>query len=107
MHIVKEWFPEFEEQLGSLDETYRNERAIDEKTYQFICLALAIRGRSAPCVRKHFTEALQAGATMKEIASVIALTFRESAGNDDCWVSEVLADSKKIMEEGVSCDCKS
>ena len=57
---------------------------IDEKTYQFICLALSTKNRSAPCVKKHFKGALEAGETSKEISYIMDLTYRESAGSDDC-----------------------
>ena len=81
MRLLAEWFPEFAEKLDRMDDLYREKRTIDEKTYQFICLALSIKNRSAPCVKKHFNGALQAGATVKEIAYIMALTFRESAGS--------------------------
>jgi len=103
MRLVEEWFPEFAKELDTIDEMYKEKRMIDEKTYQFICFALAIRGRSAPCVRKHFKGALEAGATLKEIANIMALVFRESAGNDDCWVHDVLFDYKDLMKSNVHC----
>ncbi len=105
MRLLAEWFPEFAEKFEDMDALYREKRCIDEKTYQFICMALAIRGRSAPCVRKHFKGALEAGATLEEVVQIMALTFRESAGNDDCWVHEVLADYKEIMKGHVGCGC--
>lgn len=68
MRFLEEWFPEFAEELDKIDALYKEKRLIDEKIYQFICFALAIKGRSAPCVRKHFKGALEAGATLKELA---------------------------------------
>jgi len=65
MRSLAEWFPEFAEELDKIDEIYKEKRSIDEKTYQFICFAFAIRGRSAPCVRKHFKGALEVGTTLK------------------------------------------
>ncbi|MFO8132666.1 MAG: carboxymuconolactone decarboxylase family protein [Thermoplasmatota archaeon] len=103
MRLLEEWFPEFAGELDKIDELYREKRMIDEKTYQFICFALAIRGRSAPCVRKHFKAALEAGATLKELAYIMALVFRESAGNDDCWVHDVLDDYTELMKNNVRC----
>lgn len=103
MRLVEEWFPEFAKELDTIDEMYKEKRMIDEKIYQFICFALAIRGRSAPCVRKHFKGALEAGATLKEIAYIMALVFRESAGNDDCWVHDVLSDYTDLMKSNVHC----
>jgi len=103
MRLLSEWFPEFAEKLDEIDELYRENRSIDEKTYQFICLALSIKNRSAPCVKKHFKGALEAGATMKEIAYIMALTFRESAGSDDCWVHDVLGDYKALIQENIQC----
>ena len=103
MRLLEEWFPEFSEELEKIDALYKEKRLIDEKTYQFICFAMAIKGRSAPCVRKHFKGALEAGATLKELAYIMALVFRESAGNDDCWVHDVLLDYKDLMKSNVSC----
>ncbi len=103
MRLLEEWFPEFSKELDNIDELYKQKRSINEKTYQFICFTLAIRGRSTPCVRKHFKEALQAGATLKELADIMALVFRESAGNDDCWIHDVLQDYKEIMKNNIPC----
>jgi AhpD family alkylhydroperoxidase len=103
MRLLAEWFPEFSQKLDEMDELYKEKRSIDEKTYQFICFALAIKNRSAPCVKKHFNGALQAGATVKELAYIMALTFRESAGTDDCWVHDVLGDYKELMKENFQC----
>jgi alkylhydroperoxidase/carboxymuconolactone decarboxylase family protein YurZ len=103
--LLSEWFPEFAKELEKMDTLYEKKRLIDEKTYQFLCFAMAIKGRSAPCVRKHFLGALQAGATVQELAYIMALVFRESAGNDDCWVHDVLGDYKELMNANIQC-CK-
>ena len=103
MRLLEEWYPEFTAELDKIDEIYKEKRLIDEKTYQFICFAMAVKGRSAPCVRKHFKDALEAGATVKELAYIMALVFRESAGNDDCWVHEVLSDYKDLMKKNMQC----
>ncbi len=84
--------------LDELDEVYTAARHLDEKTYQLVCLALSVKGRSAPCVRKHYMGALQAGAGMREIAEILALTMRESAGADDCWTHDVL--SEMVASDG-------
>jgi alkylhydroperoxidase/carboxymuconolactone decarboxylase family protein YurZ len=105
MRFLEEWFPEFAEELDKIDALYKEKRLIDEKIYQFICFALAIKGRSAPCVCKHFKGALEAGATLKELAYIMALVLRESAGNDDCWIHDVLGDYKEFMKSNVQC-CK-
>lgn len=106
MRILADFFPEFTEQLDAMDELYVQKRLIDEKTYQFICFALSIKARSAPCVRKHFKGALAAGATVQELAYILALVMREAAGADDCWTHEVLADWQQIMTENIACDCQ-
>jgi len=54
MRLIAEFFPEFAGKFEEIDELYREQRSIDEKTYQFICLALSIKNHSAPCVKKHF-----------------------------------------------------
>jgi len=103
MRLLSKYFPEFAEKLDEIDNLYQEKRLIDEKTYQFICLALSVKNRSAPCVKKHFKGALEAGATLKEISYIMALTFRESAGSDDCWVHDVLKDYKEIINNNIKC----
>lgn len=103
MRLLAERFPEFAEKLDEIDAIYRDKRPIDEKTYQFLCFALSIKNRSKPCLLKHFKGAMQAGATLKEIAFIMALTFRESAGGDDCWTHDALGDVKKLLAENIEC----
>ncbi len=102
MRLLAEWFPEFAEEFDKIDELYREKRTIDEKTYQFICFAMSIKNRSKPCLLKHFFGALEAGATVKELAYIMALTFRESAGGDDCWTHAALGDYKQMMADGMA-----
>lgn len=97
MRMLAEFFPEFAEKLDEIDALYQEKKMIDDKTYQFICFALAIKGRSKPCVIKHFKGALEAGATVEELTYIFALTMREAAGADDCWTHDVLADWQEIL----------
>jgi AhpD family alkylhydroperoxidase len=103
MRLLAEWFPEFAEKFDEIDDIYRDKRSIDEKTYQFICFALSIKNRSKPCLLKHFKGAMEAGATLKELSFIMALTFRESAGGDDCWTHDALGDVKKLLTENMRC----
>ncbi len=106
MRMLSEFFPEFTEKLDEMDALYADKRGIDEKTYQFICFALSIKGRSKPCVLKHFKGALEAGATVKELAYILALVMREAAGADDCWTHDVIGDWKDIIAGNIACDCQ-
>jgi AhpD family alkylhydroperoxidase len=106
MRMLSEFFPEFAEKLDEMDALYEKKRSIDEKTYQFICFALSIKGRSKPCVLKHFKGALEAGATVKELAYILALVMREAAGADDCWTHDVIGDWKEIIAGNIACDCQ-
>ena len=106
MRMLAEFFPGFSDMLDKMDDLYRDKRMIDEKTYQFICFALSIKARSGPCVVKHFKGALEAGATVKELAYILALVMREAAGADDCWTHDVLGDWKAIMGGNVQCRCQ-
>ena len=103
MRLLAEGFPEFARAFDEIDEIYRDKRSIDEKTYQFICFALSIKNRSKPCLLKHFKGALEAGATLKELAYIMALTFRESAGGDDCWTHDALGDVRRLVAENIKC----
>lgn len=107
MRLLAEFFPEFADLLDTMDALYAQKRLIDEKTYQFICFALSIKARSKPCVLKHFKGALDAGATVKELAYILALVMREASGADDCWTHDVLGDWKQIIAGNISCDCQS
>jgi AhpD family alkylhydroperoxidase len=106
MRLLAEFFPEYTDLLDTMDVLYEQKRMIDEKTYQFICFALSIKARSKPCVLKHFKGALEAGATVKELAYILALVMREAAGADDCWTHDVLGEWKEILAGEISCDCK-
>ena len=110
MRMLAEFYPEFTKKLDDIDAMYAKDMPIDEKTYQFICLALSIKGRSAPCVRKHFKGALVAGATVEEVSYILALTMREAAGADDCWTHDVLKDWQEIIsgspQASKSCCCQ-
>jgi len=106
MRMLAQLFPEFTEKLDEIDALYKEKRLIDEKTYQFICFALSIKARSQPCVRKHYKEALDAGATAQELAYILALVMREAAGADDCWVHDVLHDCAEIAAGSVECGCQ-
>ncbi|MDY0293792.1 MAG: carboxymuconolactone decarboxylase family protein [Candidatus Methanomethylophilaceae archaeon] len=106
MRMLAEFFPEFAGMLDDMDALCGRDRPIDEKTYQFLCFALSVKARSAPCVRKHFKGALEAGATVEEISYILALTMREAAGADDCWTHDVLGDWKEIVSGGIECCCK-
>jgi len=104
--MLAEFFPEFAERLDQMDELYGDQRTIDEKTYQFICFALSVKARSKPCVLKHFKGAMEAGATIKELAYILALVMREAAGADDCWTHDVIGDWKEILTGNVDCGCE-
>lgn len=106
IRFLRELFPEFCQKLDEIDELYASKKKIDDKTYQLICFALSIKGRSKPCVLKHFKGALDAGATVDEIAYIFALTMRESAGADDCWTHDVLGEWEDIVDGKVDCGCK-
>jgi len=103
--MLAEFFPEFTELLDKMDDLYAKKRTIDEKTYQFICFALSIKARSKPCVLKHFKGALEAGATVKELAYIFALVMREAAGADDCWTHDVIGEWREIVAGNVNCGC--
>jgi len=55
---------------------------------------------------EHFKGALEAGATLKELAYIMALVFRESARGDDCWTHDVLGDVQKLMAGNIRCCTK-
>src|SRR4030042_3656075 len=103
MRMLEEFFPEITKMFDEMDELYRNKRMIDEKTYQFICFAVSIKARSKPCVLKHFKGALEAGATVKELAYIFALVMREAAGADDCWTHDVIGEWREIVAGNVDC----
>lgn len=105
MRMLEQFYPEFTQKLDEIDRMYEEKRTIDEKTYQFICFALAIKGRSKPCVIKHFKGALEAGATVEELSYILALTMREAAGNDDCWIHDALGDWQEIVKGNIDCGC--
>lgn len=106
MRMLAQLFPEFAQALDDMDKLYAEKRQIDEKTYQFLCFALSIKARSKPCVLKHFKGALDAGASLQELAYILALVMREAAGADDCWTHDVLGDVADIVAGKIDCGCQ-
>jgi AhpD family alkylhydroperoxidase len=106
MRFLAQLFPEFAAKLDEMDALYAEKRLIDEKTYQYICFAVSVKARSKPCVLKHFKGALDAGASLQELAYILALVMREAAGADDCWTHDVLGDVADIVAGKIDCGCQ-
>lgn len=100
MGILRDNLAEFGLALDSVDVKLDAARPFDKKTDELMRFALSIKGRSAPCVRKHFKGSRAAGATDAEIAYVFALTMRESAGADECWTAGVLSELLSADDSG-------
>ena len=92
MGLISRNFPEFTAAFSNLDDTLYDANPFDPKMVELFSFALSIKGRSAPCVRKHYRGARAAGATDQELAFVFALTMREAAGADECWTAATLSD---------------
>jgi len=90
MRMLTEFFYEFNEMLGRMDGANAQEGFIDEKTYHFICFALSIKTQSGQYMLKHFKQALEAGATVQELAYILALVSRMTDGKDACSTHDVL-----------------
>jgi len=86
--------------LDSGDDELAAACPFDKKTDELFRFAVSIKGRSAPCVRKHFKGARAAGASDAEIAYAFALTMRESAGADECWTAGVLSELLTTDDSG-------
>ena len=105
MRMLEQFFTEFTQKLDEIDALYKDKMPIDEKTYQFLCFALSIKGRSKPCVLKHFKGALEAGATVEELSYFFSLFFLVFVGADDCWTHDVIGDWKEILAGNIKCTC--
>lgn len=101
MGIMRDNMTGFAAGLDGVDAALTEARPFDRKTDELMRFALSIKGRSAPCVRKHFKGARAAGASDAEIAYVFALTMRESAGADECWTAGVIADLQ--VDDSAAC----
>ena len=100
MGILRDTLTGFAASLERVDEELDADRPFDKKTDELMRFALSIKGRSAPCVRKHFKGSRAAGATEAEIAYVFGLTMRESAGADECWTAGVLSELLSADDSG-------
>jgi len=92
MGLISDNFQAFPKSLSEVDRTLDAERPFDARIDELMRFALSIKGRSRPCVRKHYKGALAAGATANDLAYVFALTMRESAGADECWTASAIGD---------------
>jgi len=107
--MMEEFFPEYETKMDEIDELME-QRPIDDKTFAFVCFVLAVKARSAPEVRKQFKAALEAGATVKELNYVLAVTLHHSAVAEGSWACETLKDWPVLIAGGMgncgcSCNC--
>lgn len=100
MGILRDTLTAYSAALDQVDKDLDAARPFDKKTDELMRFALSIKGRSAPCVRKHFKGARAAGATDAEIAYVFGLTMRESAGADECWTAGVLSELQTADDSG-------
>ncbi|MCP3969928.1 MAG: carboxymuconolactone decarboxylase family protein [Rhodobacteraceae bacterium] len=100
MGILRDNMADFGTALDKVDAKLDAARPFDKKTDELLRFALSIKGRSAPCVRKHFKGSKAAGATDAEIGYVFALTMRESAGADECWTAGVLSELAAADDSG-------
>ena len=105
MSFLSQNFSDFTSKLSELDTIYDANRAIDRKTDELIRFALSIKARSEPCVLKHFKGSVDAGATEQEIAYILALVMRESAGADDCWTHGVIGNWQEVISGQRGCGC--
>lgn len=100
MGILRDNLTGFSAALDKVDEELAAACPFDRKTDELMRFALSIKGRSAPCVRKHFRGSRAAGATDAEIAYAFALTMRESAGADECWTAATISELLSAEESG-------
>lgn len=100
MGILRDNLAAYGDALDQVDRELLAARPFDKKTDELMRFALSVKGRSAPCVRKHFKGSRAAGATDAEIAYVFGLTMREAAGADECWTAGVLSDLLTADDSG-------
>ncbi|MGV6849089.1 MAG: carboxymuconolactone decarboxylase family protein [Marinibacterium sp.] len=100
MGILRDNLNAFGIALDKVDDELAAACPFDKKTEELFRFALSIKGRSAPCVRKHFNGARAAGASDAEIGYAFALTMRESAGADECWTAGVLSELLSADDSG-------
>ena len=100
MGILRDNLKAYGAALDKVDEELASACPFDKKTDELFRFALSIKGRSAPCVRKHFRGARAAGASDAEIGYTFALTMRESAGADECWTAGVLSELLTADDSG-------
>ncbi|MFC1743990.1 carboxymuconolactone decarboxylase family protein [Candidatus Riflebacteria bacterium] len=106
MRMLAEFFPEFTAKMNDMDELWKQESSIDEKTYQLICFALAIKSRAGSNVQKHFSGAIEAGSTVRELNYILALVMREAAAADDSWAHEVIGEWRELLSGEIKCRCE-
>lgn len=102
MGLMRDNLADFGSALDRVDDQLAAALPFGRKVDELMRFALSIKGRSAPCVRKHFKGARAAGASDAEIAYAFALTMRESAGADECWTAEALSGLLEPADEAPS-----
>ncbi len=106
MRFLEEYFPEFAEAMDEVDAVSEMRRAVDDRTYHLICLAMAVGSRSPVSLRAHFHGAVACGVSLKEIASVIAIAEREASRMDDTWIHDALGDWTQLTRDDFDSGCR-
>lgn len=82
--------PEVMGAFGNLHKVAIHDGALDAKTKELIALAVAITVRCDGCIAFHVHDAIQAGATRKEIAEAIGVAVMMGGGPSVVYGCEAL-----------------
>ena len=68
---------------------------LDKKTKELIALACSVMADCEPCIRYHYREAVQAGATKEEMAEAFAISMSVSAGSKQAKYTTLISKLEK------------
>lgn len=71
------------------DKVYEG-RILDKKTKEIIALACSVMADCPPCIKHHYTKAVEAEASKEEMAEAFAISMSVSAGSKRAKYTELI-----------------
>ncbi len=91
LRVLHKLNPETAKGFQALSAGAMTDGALDKKSREFVALAIAVTQRCEPCVALHVEALMKAGATRKEVGSVLAMCVQMGGGPALMYAAHALA----------------
>ncbi|MCA8878859.1 MAG: carboxymuconolactone decarboxylase family protein [Rhodobacteraceae bacterium] len=82
--------PDAAKGFGALSKAAKAPKALDEKTVEFVALAISVAERCEPCIAFHAEALVRLGATRDEIGDLLAMCIQMGGGPSLMYAAKAL-----------------